>query len=171
MKAVKWLDKYLEEAIMVGFLILLSCVMFLQIIMRFCFKTPLTWPEEFCRYCFVYSAFIASAYCIRNDKMLRVDVVMKLLPEKLWNIMDVVSKILAMIFCIIMTTPAYTIMMNAMKINQVSPAMQMPTWWLYSSAPIGFALGAVRGLQSVILTIQKQRREKLAKEKGGAAAV
>ena len=74
-KLLYWIDHYLEEAILVIFLILIACVMMLQIVVRYVFQSPLPWPEEFCRYCFVYSVMIATGYCIRNGSMLRVDVV------------------------------------------------------------------------------------------------
>ena len=72
MKVLRWLDKYFVETIMMVFLAALSCAMMLQIIMRFVFHHALPWPEEFCRYCFLYSVMLASAYCIRTNRMLKV---------------------------------------------------------------------------------------------------
>ena len=61
MKVLRWLDKYFEETVMMIFLAALSCAMMLQIISRFIFQHALPWPEEFCRYCFVYSVMLARA--------------------------------------------------------------------------------------------------------------
>ena len=49
--------------------------------------------------------------------------------------------------------------MNAYNIGQVSPAMQMPTWMLYISAPLGFLLGGIRGVQSVVLAIMEVKKK------------
>ena len=49
MKAVKWLDKHLEEVILVLLLSLIVLVMLYQIVMRYVFNDSLTWSEEFCR--------------------------------------------------------------------------------------------------------------------------
>lgn len=157
-KVLRWLDRYLEEAILVIFLILISCVMMFQVVVRYVFKSPLPWPEEFCRYCFVFSVMIATGYCIRNGSMLRVDVVINLLPRGVAVVMDILSKLLAVAFCFIMLGAAYQVALNAYQIGQVSPAMQMPTWLLYASAPIGFFLGVVRGIQSVILTFMELKK-------------
>ena len=99
---------------------------------------------------------LATSYCIRTNRMLKVDVVISLLPKQMEQIMDVVSKILATVFCLLMIVPSYNVMMST-KIGanwQVSPAMQMPMALLYSSALVGFILGAVRGVQSVVLTVR-----------------
>ena len=60
MRIVKWLDDNLEEFFMIILLITLTCVMMLQVVMRYVFKTPLSWAEEACRYCFVYSVMLAA---------------------------------------------------------------------------------------------------------------
>ena len=162
-KVIRWLDNYLEEAIMVFFLILISCVMMFQIVVRYLFDSPMPWPEEFCRYCFVWSCMLATGFCIRKGSMLRVDVIFGLFPEKIAFILDVFSKILAAAFCFIMLGAAWNVTMNTLNIGQVSPAMQMPTWLLYISAPLGFALGAIRGVQSIILAFTSVKKNK---EKG-----
>mgnify|MGYP002624671438 CR=1 FL=1 len=161
MKLIRWLDKYLEESIMMFLLAALACVMMLQIVMRFGFQNALPWPEEFCRYCFLYSIMLATSYCIRTDRMLKVDAVVSLLPRKAVKVMDIISKIMAMTFCIILIYPSYRVMIGT-KIGrhwQVSPSMQIPMAIVYSSAFVGFILGSIRGIQSVIIAIRNFSRE------------
>ena len=80
MKAVKWLDKHLEEVILVLLLSLIVLVMLYQIVMRYVFNDSLTWSEEFCRYCFIWFMFVGFSYSIRFDLDLRVDAIVNLLP-------------------------------------------------------------------------------------------
>lgn len=53
MKVIKWLDEHFEETFLVFFLVLISCITMLQIIAR-TFFAALSWPEEFCRYCWIW---------------------------------------------------------------------------------------------------------------------
>ena len=46
MKILKWLDENLEAFICGCLLSVLSVIMMLQVIMRYIFSTPLSWPEE-----------------------------------------------------------------------------------------------------------------------------
>lgn len=155
MKLLKWLDENLEECIMVLFLILLTCVMMLQVILRYFFHSPLSWAEEACRYCFVYSVMLATAYCIRKKKMLRVDVVITLFPPKVAKILDLAAQFMAIIFCVIMLKPAWNVMASAHKIGNVSSGLEMPIWILYTSAPVGFFLGIVRGIEVFIISLKE----------------
>ena len=92
---------------MIIFLILLTCIMMLQVVMRYFFHNPLSWAEEACRYSFVYSVMLATAYCIRKGKMLRVDVVINLFPPVIAKLLDLIAQLMAIIFCIILLKPSW----------------------------------------------------------------
>ena len=155
MKLLKWLDDNLEEFCMIIFLIILTCIMMLQVIMRFVFHSPLSWAEEACRYCFVYSVMLATAYCIRKGRMLRVDVVINLFPPVIAKLLDLIAQVMAILFCVIMLRPAWNVMAGAKNIGNVSSGMELPMWILYTSAPLGFFLGIIRGIQVFILSLRE----------------
>lgn len=150
-----WLDSNLEEFFMVVFLVALTCIMMFQVVMRYVFKSPVTWAEEACRYCFVYSVMLATGYCIRRGSMLKVDVVIRMFPERVTHLLDIVAQVLAIVFCAIMLGPAIRVVASAYKVGNVSSALELPMWILYTSAPVGFFLGIIRGLQILILTVRK----------------
>ena len=89
MKVIKWLDEHFEETFLVFFLVLISCITMLQIIAR-TFFAALSWPEEFCRYCWIWSVFISLPYPMRKGNMLRVNVLVDLLPTKARNAINIV---------------------------------------------------------------------------------
>ena len=62
-RILKFLDSHLEEYLIAILLILLTVIMLLQIVMRYVFSHSLSWPEELCRYCFVYITFLTLGYC------------------------------------------------------------------------------------------------------------
>ena len=155
MKLLKWLDENLEEVVMIIFLILLTCIMMVQVILRYFFQSPLSWAEEACRYCFVYSVMLATAYCIRKKKMLRVDVVINLFSPKVAKVLDLTAQLMAIIFCVIMLKPAWNVMASAHKIGNVSSGMELPIWILYTSAPVGFFLGIIRGVEVFLLSLKE----------------
>ena len=69
MKVIKWLDEHFEETFLVFFLVLISCITMLQIIAR-TFFAALSWPEEFCRLCWIWSVFISLNYTMRKGNMI-----------------------------------------------------------------------------------------------------
>ncbi|MBR6208544.1 MAG: TRAP transporter small permease [Oscillospiraceae bacterium] len=155
-KWLKWLDLHFEETIMVILLAALSCVMMLQVIARYVTGHALPWPEEFCRYCFVWSVMLATSFCIRTNRMLKVDMVTTLLPEKVQKVLDLMAKLLCLAFCCIMFMPSVRAV-AATKIGakwQTSPAMLIPMKFIYASAPVGFGLGIIRSIQSLVFAVR-----------------
>ena len=92
-QVLKFLDKHLEEYLIAILLIALTLIMLLQIVMRYVFNNSLSWPEELSRYCFVYITFLTLGYCVRNDSMLRLDILKELLPSKIWTVLQAIVRI------------------------------------------------------------------------------
>ena len=55
-KAIHWLDEYLEEFLMVVFLIAMTLIMGIQVFSRYILGVSLSWSEEITRYLFIWSA-------------------------------------------------------------------------------------------------------------------
>lgn len=146
-KIVTYLEENLEEIIMVILLAALSLVMIAQVVARYIFKMGFTWAEEFCRYCFVYSGMFSAGYCIRKKVAIRVDALYGFFPKVLKIIIDYAGKIL------LTGIYAYlawgSIGLIAITTNY-STAMQLPMKYVYAAIPLGFGLGAIRGVQDLI---------------------
>ena len=94
MKTLKFLDKHLEEFIMVLLLSSIVVIMLFQIIRRYIFNDSLSWSEEFCRYCFIWMMFVAFSYSARLGSDLRVDALISMLPQGCRNIIEIINLIL-----------------------------------------------------------------------------
>ena len=153
MKAVKWLDEHFEEFMLVIFLVLISVLTMLQIIARNMSKA-LSWPEEFCRFCWIWSVFLSIPYTIRMNNMLRVNVVVDLLPGKLRKIINIIVEVIVTITMAVFFWHSLTVEQNFIKSQQTSPAMAWPMWLVLTCIVIGFGLGIIRGIQQIILQIK-----------------
>lgn len=153
-KVLNWIDLHLEECICVLCLIALSCIMMLQIILRYVFSHSLPWAEEFCRYCFIYAALLGTGYVIRHKKILRVDIIVSLLPPVLGKLILILGEVVSLIFYVLFIYASLMATMKLYQINQLSPAMQIPMWTIYLAGPLGFLAGAIRTLQQIIFLIR-----------------
>lgn len=161
MKVLKWLDDHFEETLMVIFLVFISCISFLQIIMRTFFEA-LTWAEEICRYFWIWSVFISLPYTIRKGSMLRVNVVMDLLPYKLRNAINIAVDIVIVAVMGFLFKYGLDVLFNVMKSGQTSQSLGFTLWnWVYTCIPLGFGLGALRGIQQAILHIMNFNKREL----------
>jgi TRAP-type C4-dicarboxylate transport system permease small subunit len=155
---LKWLNERFEETIMVFLLAAISCVMMAQIIAR-SFFASMPWPEEFCRYCYIWTVFLSLGYTIRKKNMLKVGILMDLLPLKLRKSIEIiVNFIMLAIFAILFR---YSIIYTGkIKLSgQISPAMHIPMWIMYMATVIGFGLAVIRMIQEMVFNIKDFNKE------------
>lgn len=153
-KAIRWLDKYFEEALMVALLATIAVVMLLQVIMRYVFSASLSWAEELTRYCFIYSAFLGLGYCVRNNKMLKVDIIMTVLPKAAQVALDLVGKVVTLVFFAYLCYGTLGVVAMSRAGRLVSPAMELPMYIIYLSTTIGFTIATLRQAQDLYRTVR-----------------
>lgn len=146
---LKWLDEDLEETILMILLVAIAVVMMVQVVMRYFFRQSMSWPEEFCRFCFVYSGFISMGYCVRRGKMLKVDILVTFFPKFLQRVLDLVGRVVTLLFFAYLGFYAYQATMNSYRGGMTSPAMEVPMWFIYAAVLIGSALGFIRQIQDL----------------------
>lgn len=156
MKAIKWLDKHLEEYLMIFCLVAITVVMFIQVILRrLPWISSLTWAEEFCRFAWIWSVFLSLPYTIRHDRMLRVTVLGDIMPPRMRGVLEIAvdgTVIAAMGLLLYYAVP---LVRDRYLSGETSPAMQWPMWVMYSFMILGFGLGVFRGIQRLVLHVKE----------------
>lgn len=158
---LKWLDEDLEESLLMILLVAISVVMMAQVIMRYFFRQSMSWPEEFCRFCFVYSGFLSMGYCVRKGKMLKVDILVTFFPKFLQRILDLVGRFITLLFFGYLGFYAYQATMNSYRGGMTSPAMEIPMWIIYAAVLIGSTLGFIRQIQDLYRFFKPAEKEAL----------
>ena len=153
MSAIKWLDEHFEEAIMVVLLALISCVMMAQIIARNVVNS-MTWPEEFSRYCYIWTVFLSLGYTIKKGNMLKVGIIMDLLPQKVRRTIEILVNIIILAVFVVFFRYSITYTNILRTTGQLSPAMQIPMWIMYLSTIIGFGLASIRSAQEIVSNVR-----------------
>ena len=154
MKVLKWLDENFEEYLMVFLLIAIAVIMMLQIVMRYIFSASLPWPEEAGRYLWIVTTCLSISYCIKKDCALRVDTLLQALPKKLQKILSFFINLVMLLIHGFMFYYSLITLKSIYAVNQVSPALMMPTWILYVGVALGFGLGTVRCIQVLVKEIK-----------------
>lgn len=179
MKLIKWLDNHFEEAILVMLLVLIACVELVQVIVRNIPWIPsLTWAEEFCRFCWIWSVFASLPYTIRKASMLRVSVILDAFPRGIKNGLNIFVDLVNSGIMLFLGIHSVSVVQSILESGEKSPAMLWPMWIVYGIMIFGFFMGVIRGIQQVILHIRhwndkglsaKEQAEKDAREEINAA--
>ena len=153
MNVLKRVNEHLEEVFLVFLLATITTIMAAQIIAR-TFFSSMTWPEEFCRYCYIWTVFLSLGYTIKKGNALRVGILMDLLPHKLHKVIEIITNIIMLILFAILFRYSISYTSKLKVIGQTSPAMHIPMWIMYMSTVIGFGLAVIRMIQEIISNIK-----------------
>ena len=155
MRVLKWLDDSFEEALLVVLLVLISCVELAQVLIRNVpFIPALTWAEEFCRFCWIWSVFISLPYTIRKSSMLRVSVLADLLPRMIRRGANIAVDVITAACMLLLGWHSIIVVKSIMTSGETTPAMLWPMWIIYSVLLLGFFGGTIRALQQVYLHLR-----------------
>lgn len=159
MSILKWLDKNFEYVVLGFLLMVLSSLSIMNVILRYVFHSGLSWSEEVCRYCFVFSAFFSAPCWIRYNKGICVDTLVILLPKRVQSVLKYITDIIMIVFFYLLCMGAIIVVKDAAKVNQLSPALRLPMVYLYGVMAFTFMLSIVRYIQVIFLRITENHKK------------
>lgn len=139
----------IEEYISTILFISLIVLCFLQILFRFIFNFSLSWTEELARYVFISLVYFAASLAVVRGAHVRVEVIDGLVTGNNKKILD---SIIDLSFAAFMAWIGYyglEISVDALNIEQTTPALDWKAGWVYAIIPFCFYLIALRLVQRV----------------------
>lgn len=127
-----------------------TLIIFFNVILRN-FGASTSWAEELVRYLFILITFIGSSVCVRKGAHLGVDVLPEMLPERYRKWLMIFVNVIALGFVCILTWLSVLIVEFSFSTGQVSPALQLPIFLIYSVILTGSVLMVVRYVQAIYL--------------------
>ena len=158
-KAIKWLDHNLEEFILTLLLLAMAVIMGVQVFSRFALKASLSWTEELTRYLFIWAGFLSVSYCSKRCLSIKIEQFVAMFSRRTKAIIKVVNHTFEVIFFAYMIPFAYSYMMSAVKSGQVSPACQIPMYYIQAAPLVSFSLCLLRVIQRWIIEFRVARGE------------
>lgn len=149
MKAIKWMDRHIEEVLLVILTSAMVASIFFQIIMRL-FGSSLGWSEEFARYCFIWLIYIGISYGVKKQRHLKVDVVLLFLKERGKLLLNIIVSFIFLLFALVFMFYGGKIAIQLLIWGQASPAMGIPMGLVYLATPVGLGLTTIRLIQRLI---------------------
>lgn len=143
---------------------LMMVIIFLQTATRYVIFYSLTWSEELSRYLFVFLIMIGLTLAIKNDELISIDIIDRILPAKAEAVLDTLRKIIALFlsgFIAILCTKMFKLGMI-----QKSPAMGIPMIVMYGTVFLGYLFSML----TLILKVGEGVMEIFGKEGNGEEA-
>ncbi len=134
----------------------MTLMIFVQVLARYVFKSPLAWSEEGARFLFIWMTFIAGYVGARKGQHIGVELIQNLFPAWMKKIMQAISDLLSVGFFVMVL---YYCVMQWTKLSaQTSPALKLPMSFVYLGMMIG-CLGMAASYLAHACTILKKKGE------------
>ena len=141
----------IEKLICGTLLVVMSLVIFLQIICRF-FRIPLVWSEELSRFMFIWLIYISVCISTRRESHLCVDILPMVVKGRGKIIVKIISNVLCLCFFAFVVYYGVDVIQKLLTRTQRSAGMHLNMVWPYLGPYTG---AAIASLHYIILIIRE----------------
>lgn len=149
-KIYSWFDVNFEPVIVVSLFFVMTSLVALQVILRFVFQTGFSWAEEVSRYIFVWVIYLAVSYATRNNRHIKLSVILRLFPEKGQRVMTIISDFLFFIFSGVIFYYCYNVVKTTQEFGDMAITIEVSMNVLYAAGFVGFGLNTIRLIQNLV---------------------
>lgn len=149
MKLLKWIDRNIEEVILVILLILMTVLLFIQVVFRFLLHLPLAWTEEISLYSMVWLCYFGASLAIRNRAHLRVEILMVFLTKRHSKVLDIIADVLFLIFAVVILVISMKLIGSLYSYKVTTAVLKVPKWIPYGGMPLAFLMMVIRLVQDI----------------------
>lgn len=151
LEKLNWYIDKIEDVLLTYLMIIMTSVIFLQVIMRYVFNNSFTWCEEFSVICFMWITWIGASNGVKKGTHIRILILIDLLNEKTKKIFMLIVDIVWFLFTLLLVKYGWQMVLMAYEFNRRTPALDVPMAFNYLSVILGGICMAI-GLTSIILT-------------------
>jgi len=152
-----WLDNYLEMSIGVVLILAVSVILSIQVFMRYVMGSSLSWSEELSRYMFIWLIYLGISYGAKVMRHIKIDAGLYMFPKSLRPKIVILGDVVFLVFSVTVVIYSSKLVERQMMLDQTSPAMGIPMWFVYLAPAVGFGLTAIREIQTIIYRIKRLR--------------
>jgi TRAP-type C4-dicarboxylate transport system permease small subunit len=134
---------WLERTSVVVLLLSLLMLGLVQVVLRNVFASGLFWADEVLRHLVLWIGFIGASLATHEQRHLRMDVLAQWLPHRYQVWINLLTNLLAMVGCALLSHAAYTYVTYEYA-AETTLSIHLPIWVAQIILPVGFACMALR---------------------------
>lgn len=151
MRLLGWLNNglcRLEEGLVAVLLGGAALILFLDVVARYLLSAPFSWGAESVRYAIIWVVFIGSSIAARRGIHISIGALREFLPAAAQRPLILLVLAICIGFSLLLLNASVELIQFMRGFRQVSPAMEIPMWWVYLAIPIGAGLMSLRFIQA-----------------------
>lgn len=151
MSIIRKINSHFEEYLASALLVLMTLLIFYQILSRFIFNVSLAWSEETARYAFIWLIYISAALAVKKKEHIRVEIGLYFFKGIAKEIAYLVGDLIFLAFSILLLKDGAFLVKTIAGHGQLSPAVGYSMQYIYTIIPFGYGLMAIRLIQNISL--------------------
>ncbi len=108
----------------------------LGVIARYVLKISIIWTDEFARFALAWLTFLGAASAVARREQIRVDILITFMPRRWRFVMHWIAALGGLVAMGIIFATSSELLFGPPG-RTLSPAMQVPYFWVYLSLPVG----------------------------------
>ncbi len=143
------IDKNGERYLLLPLYAMIVSTIFIEVLRRSVLSYSSVWTEEIARYAFIYIAYIGASAAIKERAHIRIDVILKLLPNRMKLILFIFGDIATLVLAFVSIYMSMESVLVSLHFDSVTHGLRISQAWFLAAVPIGFSMMVLRILQSL----------------------
>ena len=114
----------------------MTILVFLSVILRYCFAISFRWSDELTRYIFIYIVFLGIPIAYRHGDHVVIEIVTRLLPERIRRWLPIPTHAIVGLMMLILGVAGLWLTFGRMG-RALTPGLQIPRAYMHAALPIG----------------------------------
>lgn len=148
---MKFIEKF-EKFVACASVSVMAILVFVNVIARFIFNSPLAVADEMSCYLFVLMSFMGTAIAARRKAHLGLTIVTDKLSPSAARKVQVLMYLIAAVFCLLILIFGIEMVMSQYTLGQETATMQWPEWIYGLFVPAGAAFALLAFLSVAVKT-------------------
>lgn len=151
----------IQNSIASGLLLLLTAVVFLQVLARKIIPFPIPWTEEVAKLSLLWITYLGLAATFNQNYHIRVDLLDGLLKTKIRkNFMNLLIQLMGIFFGCIVSYYAYAYFQDQLTFGQHTTILSIPMWIVTLPLLVGGALTVINFCIEFLTILKEMRNDK-----------
>jgi TRAP-type C4-dicarboxylate transport system permease small subunit len=135
--------------------VVMTVLLFVQVITRYVFRFAIVWTEELSIVLFVWMLYCGISAAVLDRKQIRVDALIDAVPFKWKKFLLILSNITCMIFCAAIFQPLMVLIKNISSSRMRTMLLRIPQRYVYIVIPAAMLLMIIRCVQECVILYQE----------------
>jgi TRAP-type C4-dicarboxylate transport system permease small subunit len=125
----------------------------LNIVLRYFFRTPLSWAEEAMLYLMIFGVYVGAVSVAWQQAHIRIDAVIDFAPPARRKILQIVSTLVSAAVLMPVVFASFRVVNLLFDFDQRSDALHLPMWIAQSVIPISLLLIVLMSLARIFVQV------------------